>query len=99
MADADTSGNKHAKHGGPTDTKFSSSTTSGAVNDAGEKERAKWAKLGLQGSAMAALEEKLQEVAVSVAVLLAATWWCSVHVVGATSNMRTILSLALALNK
>lgn len=30
-----------------------------------EKEKSKWAKLGLESSAMSALEEKLQEVAVS----------------------------------
>lgn len=30
-----------------------------------EKEKSRWAKLGLESSAMSALEEKLQEVAVS----------------------------------
>lgn len=31
-----------------------------------EKEKSRWEKLGLESSAMSALEEKLQEVAVSV---------------------------------
>lgn len=54
---------KH-KHKDNYPTEDNDGGSSGETNDI-EKEKSKWEKLGLEGSAMTALEEKLQDVAVS----------------------------------